>query len=157
MFITERHQTNVNLILGVLNATNITDLCLEDCISSNDTFVEIGKMKNLKSISLHRCYGGTLNDASLTKLITQNSHTLEVLNLMEDSGSQFTNVSLSNIASNCPNLKKLCICFYYSIDKVFTMKDCRELILKCEKLEEIKIKSKIIYQKYPKVQSKYLG
>ena len=144
------------------NANNITHLCLEECIfipSASDIYVEIGKMKNLKSISLHRCYGGTLNDASLTKLITQNSHTLEVLNLMEDTGFQFTNASLSNIASKCPNLKKICICFYYSNDKVFTMRDCRELMLrlKCEKLEEIKINSKIIYQKYPKVQSKYLG
>ena len=118
-----------------INATNITDLCLEDCISSNDTFVEIGKMKNLKSISLHRCCGGAMNGNTVIKL---NCHTLEAINI-NGLDSTFTNLTLSTIATNCPTLKSLSISFNKGMLKqhLLTTKGCWELFNKCEKHVEL--------------------
>ena len=106
---------------------------------SNDTYADIGKMTNLKSLFL----SNILTDQDiLANLITQNNHSLEIIDI-NVSNDMFTNLSLLNIASNCHSLKQISICSTGNghIKYLQTADGLWELFNKCEKLVEMTIES----------------
>ena len=115
--------------LVAFGKSSIESLALQKCDISDDALTEIGKLQQLKALSLTNI--PNITDQGITNLVRARGHHLEDIYI--SFCPHLSNTSLFAIAANCPNLNKI----YASDSDKFTHQGLFELFDKCHNLGDI--------------------
>lgn len=109
----------------------LEDIILNSYNISDDGFVELGKLTNLKTIELWKC--SNITDNSISSLVLFNR---SIKKLKIACSASFTDDLLSAISSNCPSLESLNF-VHMGMDSDFTKPALINLVFKCKKINHI--------------------